>query len=208
MITFATFAVFMGTCVLLAITPGPNMSLIVANTLSGGLRAGLTTLAGSSTGLAILVTIAAAGMGSVMALMAEWFDYVRWAGALYLIVLGSRQLLSWWRRRDGVQEAAPPAASTTYAHGLLVSLSNPKVLLFLGAFLPQFVDTARDPLPQLAWLALIFWATLSVTDFAYTVAIARARASIDMRKLQIMDGLAGGLLLVGGLVLATARRPG
>ena len=208
MITFATFAVFMGTCVLLAITPGPNMSLIVANTLSGGLRAGLTTLAGSSTGLAILVTIAAAGMGSVMALMAEWFDYVRWAGALYLIVLGTRQLLSWWRRRDGVQEAAPPAASTTYAHGLLVSLSNPKVLLFLGAFLPQFVDTARDPLPQLAWLALIFWATLSVTDFAYTVAIARARASIDMRKLQIMDGLAGGLLLVGGLVLATARRPG
>lgn len=206
MIDPSTYALFVGTCVLLALTPGPNMSLIVANTLSGGLRAGLTTLAGSSTGLAISVTVAAAGMSSVMVLMAAWFDYVRWAGALYLIVLGVRQLWSWWRR-DPASIAIPPAATTTYAHGLLVSLSNPKVLLFLGAFLPQFVDAARPVLPQLVIFAVTFWATLFVVDVGYTIAVARARAAIDMRKLQVLDGLAGGLLLVGGMVLATARRP-
>ena len=207
MISANTFALFTVTCIVLALTPGPNMSLIVANTLAGGLRAGLTTLAGSSTGLAILVSVAAAGMGSVIVLMDRWFDNVRWAGALYLIALGVRQLWNWWQRRDGVP-ARVPSGTTTYTHGLLVSLSNPKVLLFLGAFLPQFVDTSREALPQLVTLAIIFWATLLLTDLAYTVAIARARASIDMRKLQLLDGLAGGLLLVGGLVLATARRPG
>ena len=208
MITATTFIVFFGTCVLLALTPGPNMSLIVANTLAGGLQAGLTTLAGSSTGLAILVTIAAAGMSSLMVLMSDWFDTIRWAGALYLIVLGIRQLRTWQMQRRGASPALPPSATTTYAHGVLVSLSNPKVLLFLGAFLPQFVDATRDPVPQLTILAVIFWATLLVTDLAYTVALARARRSIDMRKLQMLDGLAGGLLLIGGLVLATARRPG
>ena len=207
MISANTFALFTVTCFVLALTPGPNMSLIVANTLAGGLRAGLTTLAGSSTGLAILVSVAAAGMGSVIVLMDRWFDNVRWAGALYLIALGVRQLWTWWQRRDGVP-ARVPSGTTTYTPGQLVSLSNPKVLLFLGAFLPQFVDTSREALPQLVTLAIIFWATLLLTDLAYTVAIARARASIDMRKLQLLDGLAGGLLLVGGLVLATARRPG
>ena len=208
MISANTFALFVGTCILLGLTPGPNMSLIVANTLSGGLRAGLTTLAGTATGLAILVTVAAAGMSSVMVLMAEWFDYIRWAGAIYLIVLGARQLFGWWQRRGSATPPAPRASGTSYVHGLLVALSNPKVLLFLGAFLPQFVDTSRDAVPQLATLAVVFWATLIVVDLLYTYAVARARAAIDMRRLQVLDGLAGGLLLVGGMVLATARRPG
>ena len=208
MISANTFALFVGTCILLGLTPGPNMSLIVANTLSGGLRAGLTTLAGTATGLAILVTVAAAGMSSVMVLMAEWFDYIRWAGAIYLIVLGARQLFGWWQRRGSATPPAPRTSGTSYVHGLLVALSNPKVLLFLGAFLPQFVDTSRDAVPQLATLAVVFWATLIVVDLLYTYAVARARAAIDMRRLQVLDGLAGGLLLVGGMVLATARRPG
>ncbi len=208
MITTNTLLLFLGTCVLLGLTPGPNMSLIVANTLSGGLRAGLTTLAGSSTGLAVLVIVAAAGMSSVMVLMAAWFDYVRWAGAVYLIILGIRQTWAWWNWRADAAPPPPPSAAATFTQGLFVSLSNPKVLLFLGAFLPQFVDTSRPPLGQLATLAVVFWSTLLMTDLAYTLALARARKAVDMSKLRVLDGLAGALLLVGGVVLATARRPG
>ena len=208
MISASTLTLFVGTCVLLALTPGPNMSLIIANTLSGGLRGGLTTLAGTATGLMIIITISVAGMSSVMVLMNEWFDYVRWAGALYLIILGARQLWGWWRNRNSSLPPAQPATATTYVHGLVVALSNPKVLLFLGAFLPQFVDTSRDPVPQLALLGVTFWLTLLITDLGYTFAVARARASIDMRRLKMLDGAAGMLLMVGGLVLATARRPG
>ena len=207
MIALPTLAVFVGACVLLALTPGPNMSLIVANTLAGGLRAGLTTLAGASVGLAVLVCIAAAGMTSVMGWMAEWFELLRWVGALYLIGLGVRQVWGWWQSRGQVTPATSPAAVTTFAHGLLVSLSNPKVMLFLGAFLPQFVDTTRPTASQLITLAMIFWATLLTTDLIYTLALARARATIDFRRLQALDGIAGALLVVGGLLLASARRP-
>jgi threonine/homoserine/homoserine lactone efflux protein len=135
---------FVAACILLGLTPGPNMSVILASTLSNGLRAGLVTLAGTTTGLTLLVAAAAAGMSSVMVFMSEWFDVIRWIGALYLVYLGARQLWLFRRRASGV--AMPPRAvgENLYFEGLLVSLSNPKVLLFLGAFLPQFVDPASS----------------------------------------------------------------
>lgn len=201
-------ATFVAACALLALTPGPNMSLIIANTLAGGLRSGLVTLAGAATGLTVLVSVAALGMTSVMVFMADWFDVVRWIGAIYLIVLGVRQFMSYWRSRGSTPVAPRPRQSgALYAHGLAVSLSNPKVMLFLGAFLPQFVDPASAPGPQLAVLAMLFVATLLVVDLGYTLAVAKARSAIDMQKLRVLDGLAGGLLIAGGLVLATARRP-
>ena len=207
MISTTVLLAFLATSVLLALTPGPNMSLIIASTLSGGLRSGLVTLAGTGTGLAILSAIAAAGMSSIMVLMAEWFDVIRWAGAIYLVVLGVRQLRGWWLRRGGALPPPPPAVGTTYVQGLMVALSNPKVLLFLGAFFPQFVDPSSDPVPQLAVLATIFVVTLILVDVGYTVVVARARSALDPKKLAALDGAAGALLVAGGLVLATARRP-
>jgi homoserine/homoserine lactone efflux protein len=201
-----TLAIFVGTCVLLALTPGPNMSLIVAATLSGGFRAGMTTLAGTGTGLAILTAIAAIGMTSVMVLMSQWFDVVRIAGAAYLMVLGIRQLISWWRRRGRALPPPPVSSGTSYMQGLLVALSNPKVLLFLGAFLPQFVDPKGDAGPQLAILGVLFVVTLLLVDLGYTAAVARARQTMSPRLLGGMDAAAGGLMMAGGLFLLTARR--
>lgn len=204
-------AAFIGTCVLLAVTPGPNMALIIANTLAGGLRGGLATLAGTTSGLAVLVAVVALGMTSIMVLMAEWFDVVRWVGALYLAVLGALQLRAFWRRRHLPDIVAAPAvrinAGSLYLQGLLVSLSNPKVLLFLGAFLPQFVDVAANPAPQLALLAALFVGTLAIVDVAYTVVLARARATIAPSRLAVLDAGSGLLLLAGGLALVTLRRP-
>jgi threonine/homoserine/homoserine lactone efflux protein len=201
------FFAFVAATIFLGLTPGPNMSLIIANTLSGGLRAGLLTLAGTTTGLALLTLVATLGMSSLMVLMADWFDVVRWVGAVYLIFLGLRQLRGWWLRRGSAAPLPPPHPGAAYAHGFIVSISNPKVLLFLGAFFPQFVDPAADPVLQLAILAVTFLLVLLIVDILYTVALARARSVFDQRRLVVMDGIAGGLLVVGGLVLATARRP-
>jgi threonine/homoserine/homoserine lactone efflux protein len=201
-------AAFIATCILLGLTPGPNMSLILASTLSSGLRAGLVTVAGTTTGLALLVGAATAGMGSVMVFMSEWFDVIRWIGALYLVYLGARQL--WLFRQRRVPGFVPPkrsAGANLYFEGLLVSLSNPKVLLFLGAFLPQFIDPARDAVFQLSVLAVLFVIVLAAVDVAYTLMVARARATFDAARLRLLDGAAGVLLLLGGLALAMARRP-
>jgi threonine/homoserine/homoserine lactone efflux protein len=199
---------FVATCLVLGLTPGPNMSLILASTLTSGLRAGLLTLAGTTTGLALLVGAATAGMTSIMAFMAEWFDAIRFLGALYLVYLGSRQLWLFRRRQPAGAAPAPrPKGANLYLEGLLVSLSNPKVLLFLSAFLPQFVDPAGDAALQLWLLAAVFVAVLAAVDVGYTLMVARARASFETARLRLLDGLAGVLLLLGGLALAMARRP-
>ncbi|KAB2912068.1 MAG: LysE family translocator [Hyphomicrobiaceae bacterium] len=197
---------FIAACILLALTPGPNMSLIIANTLRGGLAAGFATLAGTTTGLALLVAAAALGMTSVMAFMSEWFDLIRWAGALYLVYLGARQL---WLYRCGAGggRLSLPSVRGAYAQGLFVSLSNPKVLLFLGAFLPQFVDPAADVVRQLAVLAVVFVLVLAAVDAVYTLAVARARITIDAARLGRLDVASGIMLLLGGLALAITRRP-
>jgi homoserine/homoserine lactone efflux protein len=199
---------FIAACILLGLTPGPNMALIMANTLRGGLRAGLATLVGTTTGLALLVAAAAAGMSSLMVFMSTWFDVVRWAGAVYLVYLGMRQL--WLLRRSRSQAvAAMPTGSrgSWYLQGLAVSLSNPKVILFLGAFLPQFVDARTDPVGQLTVLAVLFVAILAAVDVGTTLAVARARATLASAHLRLLDGVAGVLLMLGGLALAAMRRP-
>ncbi len=208
--SLSILAGYTAACILLAITPGPNMALIVATTLGSGLRAGLVTLAGTLTGLTILVSTAAIGMSSVMVFMSEWFELIRWVGAIYLIVLGARQLRDYFRRSGReLAEARPvaPSSGTHYGHGLMVALSNPKVLLFLGAFFPQFVTPGSSVPLQLTVLAAIFIATLALVDLTYTFGVARARETLDPRRLKGLDLVSGLLLVAGGLVLATARRP-
>jgi len=200
-------AAFIATCIALGLTPGPNMSLILASTLTSGRRAGLVTVAGTTSGLALLVGAATAGMTSLMVFMAEWFNVIRWIGALYLIYLGGRQLWLFRQRHASGALPAPPQGANLYFEGLLVSLSNPKVLLFLGAFLPQFIDPAGDALVQLSLLAVLFIAVLAAVDIGYTLVVARARATLEATRLRLLDGVAGVLLLLGGLALAMARRP-
>jgi threonine/homoserine/homoserine lactone efflux protein len=200
---------FIAACVLLALTPGPNMALIVANTLSGGLRGGLVTLAGTTTGLAFLVAAASTGMSAVMVFMASWFDVIRWIGAVYLFYLGAVQL---WRLARDPGTSVPPSSAASwrggkYLQGFFVSLSNPKVILFLGAFLPQFVDFRVDPVGQLTVLALLFVVVLAGVDVITTVAVDRARSALGAARLRLMEGVAGGFLLLGGLALAVMRRP-
>ena len=200
---------FAATCVLLALTPGPNMALIVANTASHGLRAGLATLAGTTTGLVLLVTAAAIGMTSVAVFMAAWFDVLRWVGACYLAWLGFQQLRLWWRNRAiaRMPELGPGSGRKWYLQGVGISLSNPKVLFFLGAFLPQFVDASANVPVQLGILSVLFVAILVAVDVGYTLMVAGARERFSAARMRMLDGVSGFLLLLGGAALAMMRRP-
>src|SRR5262245_22391394 len=205
--TVEVLLAFIAACLLLGLTPGPNMSLIVANTLSTGLTAGLFTLAGTTTGLALLVAAAVMGMSSIMVFMAEWFDVLRFLGALYLVWLGARQLWHFWHAKPGGPGVPPASRGNCYVQGLLVSLANPKVMLFLGAFLPQFIDPRTDAVGQLSLLAVLFVVVLASVDVGYTLLLARARTRFNVARLRWLDGAAGVLLLLGGAILASMRRP-
>ena len=199
------YLAFVAASAILAATPGPSVSLIIANGASFGLRGGLLTVAGGVTGVVLLVTGATLGMSAVMALMADWFDLLRWTGAAFLVWLGMNRLWKAWKNEPAAQ---PPVASGRrwYWQGLAVSLSNPKILLFLGAFFPQFVDRDASLAGQLWLLAVTFIVIVTLIDGAYAVLAGTARAWITQKRVRLADSVTGVLLIFGGLWLATARR--
>jgi len=203
--SLAVYLAFIAACWVLAWTPGPAMSLIAANTITHGRRAGMMSVAGNTGGLAILVATAALGMSSLLALVADWFDVLRWVGALYLIFLGASRLYRMKRSSD-LPAAAAKNARTWLLQGFAVALSNPKVLLFLGAFFPQFINLQESVATQLLVLSVTFTAVMGLADAASVMMIARARFMIADRW-RLMDGISGSLLLAGGLALLAVRRP-
>lgn len=189
----------------LAATPGPSVSLIIANGTSSGLKGGLLTVAGGVTGVVLLVSGATLGMSSVMALMADWFDLLRWAGAAFLVWLGMSRLWKAWKNEPAAQPLVT-SGRRWYWQGLAVSLSNPKMLLFLGAFFPQFVNQDAPLASQLWLLAVTFIAIVTLIDATYAVLAGTARAWITEKRVRLADSVTGVLLICGGLWLAAARR--
>src|SRR5436305_2702812 len=138
------YLAFVAACVALALLPGPVVTLIIANGLRHGTRAALVNLAGVQAGLAIVIAVVAVGLTSLMATMGYWFDWVRFAGAAYLVWLGIKLIRTPAEGLAGSDAPPPPPRGGFYLQGLVVLLSDPKLLVFFGAFLPQFMDLNRD----------------------------------------------------------------
>ena len=200
--TPSTYLAFMAATVLLALFPGPNMALIVANSVRHGTRAGLLTLCGTTSAMAVQLALVGVGMTTLLATMSVWFDALRWLGAAYLVWIG----VASWRSPAPRVDAVPAAqtARTLWARGLLVSLTNPKLLLFFGAFFPQFIHRDAPAVPQVVWLSVTFVVVAAAVDSCWALLAARMRRIILSRG-RLLNRISGGLLVGTGVGLAFAR---
>ena len=190
-------------------TPGVDMLLTVGRTLSGGSRAGLAAAAGISVGSVLHVLAAAFGLAALLAVSSAAFMVIKWAGAAYLLWLAAGMLRAAWRpgpvdRRPA--EAASVASSALlrvdFRRGLLTNVLNPKVALFVLAFLPQFI-AAEAPHKSLAFLALGALMVLQGGVFLALLVGVTAR----LRRVGSSPALARGLKAVGAtLFVAMAWR--
>ncbi len=198
------YLAFVATCIALALLPGPIVTLLIANGLRHGTRAALINIAGVQVGLAIVIGIVAIGLTTLMATLGYWFDWVRLAGAAYLVWLGIKLVRS---PVEGVGSDAPPPPPRGgfFLQGLLVSLSNPKVLLFFGAFIPQFMDMSRDHASQVALLGVTFMVIAAITDGLYALLAGRARSFFSPRRTRLVSRVSGGFMIGGGIWLALTR---
>jgi threonine/homoserine/homoserine lactone efflux protein len=198
------YLAFVAACIALALLPGPIVTLVIANGLRHGTRAALTNIAGVQLGIAIVMSIVAIGLTSLMATMGYWFDWVRFAGAAYLVWLGIKLLRA---PVEGVEvgEQPPPPRGGFFLQGFLVTLSNPKLLVFFGAFIPQFVDMSKDHVSQVALLGVTFMITGAVTDSIYALLAGRARLFFSKRRTRLMSRISGGFMIGGGIWLALTR---
>ena len=174
MIALDSLALYAVACVLLVLTPGPNLMYLISRTLCQGRTAGTVSLAGTTSGLLFYALAAAFGLTAVFVAVPLLFDIVRWAGAAYLLWLawdavrprGSGGLFA---RRD----LPPIAPRVLYRTGILTSILNPKVALFYLALFPQFVDPARGSvLLQSLVLAAVQIAIAFAGDLLFVLAAA------------------------------------
>src|SRR5688572_27198495 len=158
------FLTYFVACLIITIVPGPTVTVIVANSLAHGTRAGLLNVAGTQLGLALMMGTLIVGLTSVIEAMGWLFDWLRIAGALYLAWLGWKLI----RSPDVLDQrgvAAPAPRGGFFLQGVLVLLANPKALLFFGAFIPQFVDPARgNHVTQIVILSLTAMLAALLTD--------------------------------------------
>lgn len=198
------YLAFVAACVALALLPGPIVTLVIANGLRHGTRAALTNVLGAQAGLAIVIGIVAVGLTSLMATMGYWFDWVRFAGAAYLVWLGIKLIRS-PVEGVGTDEPPPPPRGGFFLQGFLVLLSNPKVLVFFGAFIPQFMDMDKPHFPQVALLGATFMVTAVMSDAIYAILAGRARKFFSKERTRLMSRISGGFMIGGGIWLALTR---
>ena len=151
-----------------------------------------------------MIGILAVGLTSLMATMGYWFDWVRFAGAAYLVWLGIKLIRS---PVEGVNADAPPPPPRGgfFLQGFVVALSNPKLLVFFGAFIPQFMDMSKDHLSQVLILGVTFMVLAGLTDGIYALLAGRARSIFSARRTRLVSRISGGFMIGGGIWLALTR---
>lgn len=200
------YLAFVAACVLLIVIPGPNVALIVANSMAHGPRYGLMTVAGTASAMVLQLALVVLGASALLGLLASLFDSLRWLGVVYLLWLGVRTWRSASSDLSGIA-AEPRSASAIFARGFFVSLTNPKTLLFYAAFLPQFVSAeSGEATRELLLLSGTFLAVAVLLDGGWALLAGRLRFLLQAR-VRLRNRLTGGLLVGAGVGLALARRP-
>jgi threonine/homoserine/homoserine lactone efflux protein len=196
------YLAFVAACIALALLPGPVVTLLIANGLRHGTRAALINIAGVQTGLAIAIGVVAVGLTSLMATMGYWFEWVRLLGAAYLVWLGIKLIRSPVEGIAAGDTPPPPPRGGFFLQGFVVLVSNPKILVFFGAFLPQFMDMSRDHVPQVALLGATFMVIAGLTDGAYALLAGRAGKLFSAKRTRLVSRISGGFMIGGGVWLA------
>ena len=188
-------------------TPGPNMLLSLTHGIHHGLTRTFSTMLGLLSGLAVILAISIGGLGAVLLASATAFEVIKYVGAAYLIYLGIKV----WRTADTrlVTEGRPLAVSrwARYRTGVLVSLSNPKAILFCVAFFPQFIDRRQALAPQ----AVVLLATFAVIETCWMIVYAGGGARLAAwlrkgRRMRWFNRASGGVFIGAGVLLGSFRR--
>jgi threonine/homoserine/homoserine lactone efflux protein len=202
------YLVFIATALALLAIPGPAVLYVVSRSVDQGRRAGLVSVLGITTGTLVHITAAAVGLSSLILASKTAFDAVRFVGAAYLIFLGVRRLLS-KTEEEALDGPSPHSLRRIYAQGVLVNLLNPKTIVFIFAFIPQFVDVSQPHVGrQIFALGLTFALLGLTTDSLYALAAGTVADKLrGSRRMATFERWFGGSILVGLGVAAALVAP-
>ncbi|MBZ0259666.1 MAG: LysE family translocator [Aestuariivirga sp.] len=202
--SYESFFAFCVAAAALALVPGPTVTVIIANSLRYGSRAGLLNVAGTQAGFVIWLGIAAMGLGAAIKLMGTWFDVLRWAGAAYLVWLGIKMLLSKGDLAVAVDRARP--RGSFFLQGFVVIISNPKMLVLFGAMIPPFLSKDGNMMQQTLLLGFTFMVIAAVGDTLYALMAGKAGQWLSRSRIRAIEIVSGVCLTAGGVWMALRGR--
>ncbi|MED1741343.1 LysE family translocator [Bacillus swezeyi] len=205
---FTAIITFLGASILLTLMPGPDNLFVLAQSMSKGKYAGISTACGLCTGLIVHIAAAAGGISAVIYQSALAFAFVKYAGAAYLLFLAYK---SFREKSSGFDLGDQPALSCTllYQKGVIMNLLNPKVSLFFLAFLPQFVDDgAGQAAKQMLIYGMLFLIQalaifIIISIFAEKVGNVLRKSSAISQKIHLIQG---SLFALIGLKIALSQK--
>jgi len=202
-----TMGAFVMAAILLLVMPGPTDTLVVSYVLTRGRRSALFSVPGVCLGYIVSLTLTLLGLGALLMTSAGLFNALKVAGAVYLIYLGIKT----WREAGAAPELGNgPDAASAWARvriGIIISLSNPKAILFSMAFFPQFIDHTQPMAPQAAILLPTFVAIETAWMFVYAGGGAKVAAWLrEGTRMRWFNRAAGSAFVGAGVLLGTFRR--
>jgi threonine/homoserine/homoserine lactone efflux protein len=205
--SLSKYGEFLAFAVVLIVIPGPDFAVVTKNTLVGGRWRGRWTALGVASSNFVQGTAAAFGLSAVIVRVQPVFEAIKWAGVAYLTFLGVQAIRSAIRGRypslDGEEPAAKAVSLAGWRQGFVSNITNPKVLVFYLAVLPQFLT----PGAGLGWLLVFAWSH-AVLGLAYLLILIAGlhglRNVLARRKVRrSLDATTGAVLLGFSARLAT-----
>ena len=199
-----TWLIYLVATVGLSLTPGPNSLLALTNGALHGHRRTLWTVAGGALGFVAVIALSMLGIGALLQTSASALLVLKWVGGAYLVWLG----IQLWRapplQLKPSADAPFPRRSQLFRQGLFAAVSNPKALLFYGAFVPQFLDPARSLWLQFAVMAGTFAAIECVVEYLLARMANRIRPALE-RYGKRFNRVCGGAFAAMGVALPMTR---
>lgn len=200
----ADYGAFVAAVLLFLLIPGPGNLALITSTSQGGVRAGMAVTLGVIAADQVLMWLAVAGVSAVLMTHPAWFQAVQWLGVVYLGWMGWRML----RAQPGSAPVLQMAPRHYVRQGALITLLNPKAIVFYMAFFPLFVDPVRH---QGVLTFAVMAATVAALTALYSlvVALLTSRMARRMRAnplvVRVLNKTAGVFLIGFGLKLAISK---
>ena len=205
--SFTIWISFVGTVLILAITPGPSVLLATANSMKYGRVKTLGTIAGDLTANLCQIILASIGLATIVIQSGELFQIIKWCGVAYLIYMGISKIMKSPKVDLSRQSNEDKSFRSLFAEGFLMSAANPKAIVFFAALFPLFLNETNPLLPQICILAISFLTTDGLSLFFYTSFAEKLKSYLENKeKVHLQNKVIGSLLILSGVMLSMVKR--
>jgi threonine/homoserine/homoserine lactone efflux protein len=198
---------FVGTVLIIGITPGPSVLLATANSMSYGSKKTIGTILGDLSANSLQIILSSLGLASIVISSGTVFGFIKWIGVGYLVYMGITKIFSKPVVGNFQQKKKKKSFFKLYQEGFFMSASNPKAIVFFAALFPLFINESYAFVSQVAILGFTYLAIDGICLLIYVTFASKLKSYLeDKEKVHLQNRIIGSLLILSGVMLYLVKR--